>query len=451
MDAGRRERITFASMAVLLVIRFIARLTPDSDTPSSTLTALTVFLDLCLVIGFVGLGPRVLRSLPEGASRGGWIFLLVVGTVATLGMVFGLLPGGPRLDFRRYSTTKSDPKMTVPMSEVPVKEMHDLLASVNKVPKGPPTPSEVMSQRLHELIAAWIVASDKYDKRTSVKKRVADRKEIHEILGEIAETRECVAKILQLFAEAEANRLDLSSAWNERALTWVEYWRAMKQTLDASYERLGLAEQHYEEWDPNAAPGPGSKPWEREIQRLEQVALAGVKDMQDVLAAAAASPTPPGLLDFVNLSNGKEKLRSELAAYRETLASYNQTRWAQAPADKAYRPEKITSADLHQCGELLARVLASMDRLIAAFDSSHSILRFEEKEYWRVRREICSLTVEQIKVLETNWKEWHAAGLKADASEAKPWQKETTRLQEEIDKHERMLVLHRSHTSKLLE
>ena len=64
-----------------------------------------------LVVGLVGLAPRVLRSVPEGSGRSGWIFSFVAGVAAARG-IFGLRLAGARSWSCPRARPASRPKRT---------------------------------------------------------------------------------------------------------------------------------------------------------------------------------------------------------------------------------------------------------------------------------------------------------------------------------------------------
>src|SRR4051794_37092439 len=91
---------------ILLAGTFIWRLMPSGEVPSTGLNTLSILLELGMLIGVIAMVPRILRSLPEGEPRGGWIFLLVVAVISGLGIFAIRLAGGPRVELSpRTSTT----------------------------------------------------------------------------------------------------------------------------------------------------------------------------------------------------------------------------------------------------------------------------------------------------------------------------------------------------------
>jgi len=297
MEADKRDRITFVAIAVLLVLKFIGRLTPSDELPSPALRTLTLLLDIGLVIGLVGLAPRVLRSLSPDSSPSGWIFLLIVGGAAALGIFAIRLSGGPQLKLAYRNTARTSPTQTPIFTETQLKEFKDLFDSVKRV--------------------------------------------------------EAIGKNMP---------------------------------------------------SPPAFSGPpASSPSSSAASEMELLALK--------------THLLPAVGDYVL---ARDRLQ--------------QTRWVKSPDANAYHPQRITAADLHDAGEKLRLLIASVDKVVADLNASSVPVPATEIEFWRAKREISVLFQQLTNLLEVHWREWHLTGIEPRTGEPKPWQKEAVRLQTEIDK-----------------
>ena len=128
MEPGKGDRITLVGLTIILVIHFVGLLGPTDEVPSATLSTITILLEVGMVSALVALGSRVLRSLPPDALRGGWIFLLVVGAGAGLG-IFGIrLSGGQRLELPPRRTSVTDLPSVPTANTTPDSRIRDMFA-----------------------------------------------------------------------------------------------------------------------------------------------------------------------------------------------------------------------------------------------------------------------------------------------------------------------------------
>lgn len=273
----------FATAAVFLVLKFIWRLMPADELPSTELNLLTIGLELALVVGLIGLAPRVLRSVPEDSGRGGWIFLLVAGVAAALG-IFGLrLTGG--------STVELPPRSSSESPEAPGlrKQLHGLINSANKAGE------KIQPNRCVQAVI----------KRDPAEVRKLTRQDFEEVRNGQRELRDYIERILDVFAQAESKGISLPTERSVGGATKVETWRAALEASKAGNEEFGLIEQHWDEWvaDPFPAAESDLKPWRREVNRLSDVAAAASQKFEALLnppTPTAASASPGSIMDLLN-------------------------------------------------------------------------------------------------------------------------------------------------------
>ena len=88
-------------------------------------------IDLALAIGVIGLGVRVLKSVPRGApGRGKWLLLFVAGIVSVLGILAIHATGGQRVEWGPRTQT-STPALPADVNAKMVR-IEELLASYHK-------------------------------------------------------------------------------------------------------------------------------------------------------------------------------------------------------------------------------------------------------------------------------------------------------------------------------
>lgn len=270
MDEGKRDGTLFVTAAVFLVLKFIWRLMPVDELPSTELNLLTIGLELALVVGLIGLAPRVLRSVPEGSGRSGWIFLLVAGVAAALG-IFGLrLAGGPIVELPPRSPSES------PEADGLRKQLHGLISSANKAV------AKIQPNR-------WVQA---VVKRDAAEVRKLTRQDFQEVRNGQRELRDYIERILDVFAQAESKGISLPTERSVGGATKVETWRAALEASKAGNEEFGLIEQHWDEWvaDPFPAADSDLKPWRREVNRLADVAAAASQKFEALLTPRRPLP-----------------------------------------------------------------------------------------------------------------------------------------------------------------
>ncbi|MBO0695098.1 MAG: tetratricopeptide repeat protein [Verrucomicrobia bacterium] len=87
----KNDRLWFVVLASFVVYKFLFEKVPSHLAPKVLL--LHLVQNLCLMIGLIGFGVRVLRS--QASGRGKWIFVLVIGAVAGFSLLVIPLTGAP--------------------------------------------------------------------------------------------------------------------------------------------------------------------------------------------------------------------------------------------------------------------------------------------------------------------------------------------------------------------
>lgn len=274
MKEGARDRGLFGAAAICLVLIFVWRLLPAHESPSPTLNTLSLVLELALVIGLVGLAPRVLRSLPAGSARGGWTFLLVVALASALG-IFGIrLSGGPRIIAAKRAHFAD--------LELPVRTSTESLEAAE------------MRVRLSSFIGSAGTSGDRFANsrwievlasRDPAQVRTLTRREVQEARASCRELEEWTEKILKVFDEAESKRIDVSDASLVPAANRRETWLVGREEFGAAGDYMDVVDQHWDEWRANPFPADGTdlKPWQEELQGSMGVWVVRLKQFHALL------------------------------------------------------------------------------------------------------------------------------------------------------------------------
>ena len=312
VDEGKGTRTTVVMATILLVYNFIRALMPVDEVPSSTLNGLTIAIELAMFVGVVGMVPRILRSLPEGAPRGGWIFLLVVAIVSGLG-IFGIrLSGGPRVELPpRTSSTSSTADGGLRH------QVHEQIVALEKLSK------KLAASR-------WLQTFVTQD---PVKIRTLTRQDLQEERALCRDIRECADRILKVFADATAKGVAHSTLSDEPGATRPETWQATREAYSATYDYLGLIEQHWDEWLANPFPAEESdlKPWQVELQRL--IDATGAASRQAGALLKGANPASVTGKDAATLSKQLQEFIDRVGKLNEKVSA---ARWITLKDNPAY-------------------------------------------------------------------------------------------------------------------
>ena len=291
MEAERRDRIIFASIAVLLALKFVGRLMPASEIPSSTLSTMTLLLDIALVVGLVGLAPRVLRSLPADSSPSGWIFVLIVGGAAAIGIFAIRLSGGPQVKLASRKTAVTSPSQTPIFSETESKDIQNLFASLKKAEEAtknlslpnfssPPSSSPASSAandmallalKTHLLpaVADYVQARDRLQQTRWLKSPGVNAYHPQKITA--ADLRDAGEKLRQLIVSVDKIIADLKASTVPVPAAETEFWRAKREISVLFQDLTKLLEVHWKEWHVTGiGPGKGDlKSWQQEALQLQ--------------------------------------------------------------------------------------------------------------------------------------------------------------------------------------
>ena len=414
MNEGKGERATVVMATILLALRFIWRLMPSDEVPSSTLNALSILLELGMFVGVVGMVPRILRSLPEGAPRGGWIFLLVVAVISGLGILGLRLSGGPRADLPPRHSSTDDQGLR--------RQLHQHLASL-----------ENLSNKLRA--TRWLQTFVTQD---PVKTRTLTREDLQEERVLCRQIRDSADGILKIFADATAKGVAHSTLSDEPGATRPETWKATRELYSSTYDYLSMIASHWDEWLANPFPPAGSdlKPWQVEIQRLMDAATASAREADAQLMANSPSLAAS---DEVALPH---QLREAITLCKKASEKVSATRWATLKND-ANQARTRTRQDLQEmrrvCSELperadrVLKILAEAKRkgidVSMAWPQEPKLTR---PEFWSAMQQSYKAGLENIALIDQHWEEWKAQPETPDEKSMKPWQREMKRLEHVI-------------------
>ena len=411
VSEGKGQRTMVVMATILLALTFIWRLMPADEVPSPTLNALSILVELAMLIGVVGMVPRILRSLPEGAPRGGWIFLLVVAIVSGLG-IFGIrLSGGPRVELppRTSSTSTADGGLP--------HQMHEQLVAM---------------ERLIKKIAAtgWFQTFVTQD---PVKIRTLTRQDLQEERALCLEMRECADRILKVFAEASAKGVAHSTLSDEPGATRRETWQATRDLCSATYDYLGLIEQHWDEWIANPIPAVGAnlQPWQLEIQRLMAVARIASLKVQAILHPSTTSGTFG--IDSAALAKQAHDVFSLWDALNEkalALPWLNDSAHRRTLPRRDLQDARQTFQDMLDCAERALKILAEAESKKIDLSKTLDSPLLSRPEFWRASQRAFGASYEKMAVIEQHWDEFVAQPFPESASDLKPWQRDVRRLGE---------------------
>ena len=292
MNPEKHNRAIFVGAVILLVYNFIRALMPVDELPSSAANGLSIVLELAMFIGVVGMAPRILRSVPEGGSRGGWIFLVIVGVIAGIG-IFGIrLSGGQKVELapRKTATTSATP--TPGMTDAELKSFQDLFASLRRVPDSPfsasgpaATPSAAPSRapsppgnNFDELALQANMLPAVADYATALKRLQAtrwikspDANSYHPQKITRADLHDAGEKLRELLAAIDKLRTDLDAQTVPVPAAEKDFWRIKHETSIAFQKLTKLLEDNWNEWHVSGIePKTGeARPWQKEALRLQ--------------------------------------------------------------------------------------------------------------------------------------------------------------------------------------
>src|SRR4051812_5605321 len=389
---------------IILSLKFIWRLMPSDEVPSSTLNAVSILLEIGMFVGVVAMVPRILRSLPEGAPRGGWIFLLVVAAVSGLG-IFGLrMSGSPRVELPPRTSTSADSGLR--------HRLHEQLVGLD---------------RLSNKLAAthWFQTFATQD---TAKIRTLTRENLQEARAIGGEMREHADRILKVFADATARGVAHSSLSDDPSAARLETWQAARESYVATYDYLGLIEKHWDEWvaDPFPTAMSDSKPWQHEILLLMDAAGTSARQAQLQLE----SKTPPS----VAATELRKQLHDVVGSWGELNLKLVKTTWLK---DSAHR-RSLPRSDLQEVRKMYQELLGYADHALKILAEAESkkldvsttleTPAFTQLAFWRAWQRTATAISEKLGLIDQNWEEYVARPFPEAENELKPWQREARRL-----------------------
>jgi hypothetical protein len=383
---------------------------PAGEAPSPTLNTLSILLELGMLIGVIGIVPGILRSLPEDAPRGGWIFLLVVAVVSGIG-IFGIrMAGGPRVELPPRTSSTSSATEGLPH------QLHEQLAAL-----------DTLSNKL--VATKWLQTVATED---PAKIRTLTRENLQEPRGLSGEMRDCADRILKVFAEATAKGVAHSTLSDDPGAARPETWQTTREVYVATSDYLGLIEQHWDEWVANPFPAEKSdlKPWQVEIQRLIDASWASSREARALLNSKSEAGALNALLS--------ERITSWVNADRKTTA----TRWQTLKKDPNQARTR-TRQDLQEMRGFSLEVQERAERIVKVLEDAKSkridvssawpAQEMTRLELWRAAQQMYSAGLERLALIEQNWDEWKAQPEAPDEKSMKPWQRELKRLEAVVD------------------
>jgi hypothetical protein len=425
VNPEKRDRTIFVGAVILLVYSFIQALMPVDELPSTARNVLHITVELLMLIGVVGMGPRILRSAPQGGSRGGWIFLMVVGVVSGLGFFAVLISGGPRVELAPRTSTRETGLRH---------ELHEQLVALEELSKKLAT-------------TRWLQT---FPTKDEAKIRTLTRQNLQEARGLSGEMREHVDRILKVFADATAQGVAHSTLSDEPAAARLETWQATRETYVGTYDYLGLIEQHWDEWLTNPFPTATSdlKPWQLEIRRLMDATAISAQQAH----ALIDSKTPSTLASSETLAVRK-KFNDLIYSWTQLVLTLTNTNWMKA--DVAHR-RTLPRRDLQEALEVFHKTREHIDQILGVLaeveakkidlsvDAETSALG--RPEYWRAVQRGYGAAAEKFRLIDQNWEEYIARPFPQADSDSKPWQREVNRLDEEREaaSKEMQAILHPS-------
>ena len=412
MNTEKRDRGLFVGAALWLVYIFIRSLMPTDELPSSGLNALSIALELGLFIGLVAMAPRILRSLPEGASRGGWIFLLVAGVIAGLGILGVRLSGGPRVELppRRSSTSTA--------AEGLPKQFHELLGSLEKMN------AKSASGRWMQAVAT----------RDPAKMRTLTRQDLQEQRELCRQMNERLEQIQNVFAQAKSQGIAFSTLSKIPGETRPEAFAAAHDGFSATYEYLGVIDQHWDEWLTNPIPAADAelKPWQREVQRLADKAAVAGRQFHALLQDAV-----PASLAGTETATLPKKLQEQIDRLMDLTAKVAASRWMtlkENPATASSRTREDLHvirdmySQLHECAEGALKVITQAQSNGIDLTAFHEEKALGRPEFYRAALQAYDATGAYFVQIDQHWDEWKAQPVAPDEKTMKPWQQEMKRL-----------------------
>ena len=451
---GKTERVVLVLTSVFLVITFLRRLLPVAERPGSAETLMSVAFEIGMTVGVVGLGSRVLKSIPRGApSATGWKVLLVAGVVAAIGILVIRLSGGPRVELPPRATQSSSETSIFPP------DLRQFAERVRRVSEAYQQAEAAAENTLWQKTPA----SD-YPKlpRSALKERIAKQAELlgaTDRLLDLMSEPDFEPKIARFrgIAEGRGYRLP-SNELNPHA------WRLLRRIYDGNHKVYLLVDANWDEWQANPVFEPNNlKPWQQEVVAVLREVKVAEKERDELAqkqSPVGVIPEPTPNARDVEVAKLKSDLKAAHASYKRRWDALSASRWAQIgfedPRDgnlfsyAAITPgaipklRKLRRADLSEFRQAQRALLDSYDEVFGLFRDAET-KNFDpfnvgvdlgghhrKFESWQASQRVHAIAYAQSEVLEQNWEDWRLRGLRKDGR-WKPWQERIRQLQSEFD------------------
>ena len=143
--------------------------------------------------------------------------------------------------------------------------------------------------------------------------------------------------------------------------------------------------------------------------------------------------TPERVAKFDSLSASYEKLGKKLQNTRWSKVRTSDPKKVRTLPREVFGEMMKVQQELLDCADQILAVYAERQPPSDAIASSKAKPYERNREYWETQRQLSDVALKQTTLVDENWAEWVATGRPDDAAEFKPWHKEASRLQEEIE------------------
>lgn len=285
-----RDRVLFVLVALYLVITFVRRLFPTAEIPRPSYALVRVAIDLALAIGLIGLGLRVLKTVPRGTpGRGKWLFLFVAGLVSVLGIFIIQITGGQRVEWQpRTQSSLASPALPADLKAM-VSRIEGLVATYQNAD------AELAATRWARTSAETgdpkqLAKLPRQDLREYLAKERALLDAIDRMREFLAEPR-LVADFNFIWSYAESQGL---TGGRQRPDIDPRPWQMLREIFGPALQLDTIIEENWDEWRLIESPIPEAerKPWHKEIARLSTEVASARKELTQLLDSPGSAATP---------------------------------------------------------------------------------------------------------------------------------------------------------------
>jgi hypothetical protein len=297
-----RRLLGFVCFALVfsLLVHFAVR---SAEKPSSGELGADILIHVLLFATLATLGSRVLRAAPE-TSRGGWIFVIILGAAAGLAEVAIRLPKERAPRFADSETSAPSPALAAVAAGpefAPLDPSTSLEAA--QAPSATPRPVPVFNP--NELLlksrltmvkvqqerqfadiegSRWALATKNGDLE---KRRALTPQDLAKFLALQADYLKSVDEGLTVWEEAEKKNVDISSVFAGSVDANPGLWRAFAEFMRLSHRYHQLLAENWPEYRRQGIKPPSGepKPWQQQAQAWD-------KEMDAMLAKMKADFGP---------------------------------------------------------------------------------------------------------------------------------------------------------------